>query len=166
MILPRKQFIYDIMARMIAKATVQIFLHLKLLPNSRVTWLKKTVSNILNLWKWQIGIVTVKNTNSLSHPFKSLDAPGLKIRPQKIQYFKTAALSPFKPSLSLYRAISRKKHAYILTSPFGDSIKDTRKDYVSRETWMFFFMYPNHHELCSSSPLWVGYSFWCLHTHK
>ena len=75
MTLPRKQFIYDILARMIAKATVQIFLHLnplnaelnpichllallgahhilhisgvrvKLLPNSRVTWLKNSFEN-------------------------------------------------------------------------------------------------------------------------
>jgi len=45
MTLPRTQFIYDILARMIAKATVQIFLHLKLLPNSRVTWLKNSLEN-------------------------------------------------------------------------------------------------------------------------
>jgi hypothetical protein len=50
-----------------------------------------------------------------------------------MQYFKTAALFPFKPSLSLYRAISRRKTC-IRASPFGDSIKDTRKDNVSRET--------------------------------
>jgi len=80
---------------------------------------KKTIYKILNLWKWQTGIVTVKNTSPLSHSFKSLDSPGLKIRPQK--YSTSKQLHHPRSSLA-YASTARyhaKKHTYehIMTPP-------------------------------------------------